>query len=72
MNQKKAKKIRKLVNPQSPISRRVYQRLKKAYSSIPSNKKQEFLDAAEFLLNNTQKHMEQKESRGAMDQEDQG
>jgi hypothetical protein len=70
MNQKKAKKIRKLVNPQSPISRRVYQRLKKAYTLIPSNKKQEFLDAAEFLLNNTAKPVEQKENRSAVDQED--
>lgn len=38
-----AKRIRKLVNPQNPASRRVYRRLKKAYNTLPHDKKGQFL-----------------------------
>lgn len=38
-----AKQIRKLVNPENPASRRVYRRLKKAYNTLPHNKKGQFL-----------------------------
>jgi hypothetical protein len=38
-----AKQIRKLVNPENPASRRVYRRLKKAYNTLPHNKRGQFL-----------------------------
>jgi hypothetical protein len=38
-----AKKLRKLVNPENPITRRVYRRLKKEYSSLSKDKKAEFM-----------------------------
>jgi hypothetical protein len=38
-----AKQIRKLVNPENSASRRVYRRLKKAYNTLPHNKKGQFL-----------------------------
>lgn len=37
-----SKKLRKLVNPSNPISRRVYRRLKREYSSLSKTKKVEF------------------------------
>lgn len=42
-----AKKLRKLVNPETPITRRVYRRLKKEYSSLSKDKKVQFMGALE-------------------------
>lgn len=42
------KRIRRLVNPQTPAARRVYRRMKKAYASLPHNKKGQFLKVLEL------------------------
>ena len=43
MNKKAAKKIRSIINPSDPISRRVYRRAKEQYKKVPSNLKQDFI-----------------------------
>jgi hypothetical protein len=35
MNKTTSKKLRAIVNPEDPVSRRVYRRLKKQYSKLP-------------------------------------
>jgi hypothetical protein len=70
MNQRKAKEIKQMIDPSNPISRRVYRRLKKAYSKTPENKRSDFLDAARILLQQSKESLEQEKSGGALDQED--
>lgn len=52
MNNKKAKKLRKILNPDNPISKRVYRRAKRAYSRLPENAKGDFLMGIEAMLAN--------------------
>lgn len=54
MNQRAAKKIRKIINPQDAITKRVYRRAKKAFKKINSPEaKRDFLLALENLHTNT-------------------
>jgi hypothetical protein len=39
MRKTAVKALRKIINPSSPISRRVFRRLKKKYNSIPHNER---------------------------------
>ena len=54
MNQKSAKRLRKLINPQDATSRRAYRRLKKTYTRIKDlNAKEDFLFMVENLQNSS-------------------
>jgi hypothetical protein len=50
MNNKKAKKLRKIINPENPISKRAYRRAKKAYSRLPEKAKGDFLMGMEAIF----------------------
>ena len=50
MNNRTAKKIRKIINPQDAITRKVYRRDKKQYNKTPKNLKAEFLSSLSLLL----------------------
>lgn len=50
MNQRMSKKLRKLINPQDPVSKRTYKRLKKSFAKISDPKaQQDFIDSIENL-----------------------
>lgn len=51
MNGKKAKQIRKIVQPQDSITRRVYRRAKKQYNKTPRSLRAEFVSELKRLLN---------------------
>jgi hypothetical protein len=65
MNQRVAKKLRKICNPVDPVSRRVYQRLKSQYKSLPHYAKRDFLN----LLQQTTFSMDEEQGGGVLDQE---
>jgi hypothetical protein len=52
MNSKKAKKLRKILSPDNPISKRAYRRAKKAYSRLPEKAKADFLMGLEAMFAN--------------------
>jgi|TARA_R110000787_G_scaffold95938_2_gene199138 predicted secreted protein len=47
MNQKTARRIRKICNPVDEVSKRVYRRLKQQYKKLPNHAKANFLDLIE-------------------------
>lgn len=51
MNNKVAKRIRKITGYQDDITRKVYRRAKKQYTKTPKNLKKSFLDSLESMLN---------------------
>jgi hypothetical protein len=50
MNNKAAKKIRSIINPEDAITRKVYRRAKKQYKKTPKPLRAEFLSALEKML----------------------
>lgn len=50
MNNKTAKKIRKIIKPEDQITRRVYRRAKKQYTKTPRPLKAQFISELEDLL----------------------
>lgn len=50
MNNKKAKKLRKILSPENPISKRAYRRAKKIYSRLPEQSKTDFLMGLEAMI----------------------
>jgi len=52
MNNKKAKKLRKILSPENPISKRAYRRAKKIYSRLPEESKADFLMGLEAMVAN--------------------
>jgi hypothetical protein len=53
MNKRTTKKIKQVIGDMStPISRRVYRRLKKEFSKIPSSERDLFIDLFDKSLNN--------------------
>ena len=65
MNQRVAKKLRKICNPIDPVSKRVYRRLKKQYTRLPHYAKRDFIK----LLEETVFNMDPKQGGGILDQE---
>ena len=51
MNNKKAKELRKLINFDDDISKRVYKRLKKQYKKLSANAKPIFISEIKKTLN---------------------
>jgi hypothetical protein len=51
MNNRIAKRIRKIINPSDPISRRVYRRAKEQYKKVPSPMKNKFLISLDKTIN---------------------
>ena len=51
MNNKISKKIRKIINPQDSITRKVYRRAKKQYIKTPKQLRKEFLSSLSSILN---------------------
>jgi len=47
MNQKAAKRLRKICNPVDVVSKRVYNRLKDQYNNLPDHAKRNFIDLIE-------------------------
>jgi len=47
MNQKAAKRLRKICNPVDIVSKRVYRRLKDQYNNLPNHAKRNFIDLIE-------------------------
>jgi hypothetical protein len=47
MNQKTARRIRKICNPVDEVSKRVHRRLKRQYKKLPNHAKANFLDLIE-------------------------
>jgi len=52
MNNKKAKKLRKILSPENPISKRAYRRAKRIYSRLPEESKVDFLMGLEAMIAN--------------------
>jgi hypothetical protein len=52
MNNEVAKKIREIIKPQDPTTRRVYRRAKKQYMKTPKHLRAEFLLSLSELLSN--------------------
>ena len=52
MNNKKAKQLRKLLPPETPVSKRAYRRAKKIYSRLPAAARQDFLAGLEAMVSN--------------------
>lgn len=50
MNNKKAKRLRKMLSPENPISKRSYRRAKKLYSRLPEESKLDFLTGIEAMI----------------------
>jgi len=50
MNNKVAKKIRKITGAEDAITRKVYRRAKKQYTKTPKNLRKDFLDSLESML----------------------
>ena len=51
MNNKKAKKLRQILSPENPISKRAYRRAKKIYNRLSEVGKRDFLDGLQALVN---------------------
>lgn len=51
MNNKKAKKLRKILPPENPVSKRAYRRAKKIYSRLSQEGKRDFLAGLEATVN---------------------
>jgi len=64
MNQRVAKKLRKICNPVDPVSRRVYQRLKSQYKSLPHYAKRDFIN----LLKETTFNLDSEQGGIVLDQ----
>lgn len=52
MNNKKAKKLRQILPPENPMSKRAYRRAKKIYTRLPENAKADFLAGLEAMTSN--------------------
>ena len=63
MNQRVAKKLRKICNPVDPVSKRVYRRLKKQYTRLPHYAKRDFLN----LLKQTTFNLEPEQGGSLLD-----
>jgi hypothetical protein len=55
MNQKSAKKLRKLLTPQDgdEISKRAYRLAKKRFKKLPAEEKAKFIKHLEYMINST-------------------
>ena len=54
MNNRAAKKIRKIINPQDSITRKVYRRAKKQYNKTPKKLRADFLASLSLILDGNQ------------------
>jgi hypothetical protein len=50
MNNKKAKKLRQILSPENPISKRAYRRAKKIYTRLSEVGKKDFLAGLEAMV----------------------
>jgi len=66
MNQRVAKKLRKICNPIDPVSKRVYRRLKRQYTRVPHHAKRDFIELLESTF--AQINLDKEESRIVLDQ----
>jgi hypothetical protein len=55
MNNRIAKKIRKITGSEDAITRKVYRRAKKQYAKTPKNLKKDFLKSLELMLSGKKK-----------------
>tara|TARA_R100001509_G_scaffold164221_1_gene141034 strand:+ start:672 stop:884 length:213 start_codon:yes stop_codon:yes gene_type:complete len=70
MNQRVAKRLRKICNPVDTVSKRVYRRLKKQYTKVPHHAKRDFLDLLETTFKEIGKvSLDEKQSGVVLDQE---
>ena len=70
MNQRVAKKLRKISNPVDTVSKRVYRRLKKQYTQLPHHAKRDFLDLLEATFAEIGKvRLDEKQSGVVLDKE---
>ena len=54
MNQRTAKRLRKLIEPEDSISKKVYRRLKKSWNQLHTKEeKDNFFEGLETLINTT-------------------
>tara|TARA_R110002020_G_scaffold309790_2_gene525696 strand:- start:1739 stop:1927 length:189 start_codon:yes stop_codon:yes gene_type:complete len=54
MNQRSAKRLRRLIQPQDEKSEKVYRRLKKSFNSLSTKEEKEnFFEGIETLINTT-------------------
>ena len=67
MNQRVAKKLRKICNPIDPLSKRVYRRLKRQYTRVPHHAKRDFIELLESTF--SQISLGQEQSRVVLDKE---
>ena len=67
MNQRVAKKLRKICNPIDPVSKRVYSRLKRQYTRVPHHAKRDFIELLESTF--SQIDLDKEQSRRVLDQE---
>ena len=67
MNQRVAKKLRKICNPIDPVSKRVYRRLKRQYTRVPHHAKRDFIELLESTF--SQINLDKEQSRSVLDQE---
>jgi|TARA_B100000131_G_C17680548_1_gene436316 hypothetical protein len=51
MNRRISKKLKSIVDPQDPVSKRVYKRLKKQYKRLSKDARPLFLEQADYILN---------------------
>ncbi len=66
MNQRVAKKLRKICNPIDPVSKRVYRRLKRQYTRVPHHAKRDFIELLESTF--AQINLDKEQSRIVLDQ----
>ena len=70
MNQRVAKKLRKICNPIDPVSKRVYRRLKRQYTKVPHHAKRDFIELLESTFSELGKiHLDEKQSGIVLDKE---
>jgi len=67
MNQRVAKKLRKICNPIDPVSKKVYRRLKRQYTRVPHHAKRDFIELLESTF--SQIDLDKEQSRRVLDQE---
>lgn len=65
MNQRVAKKLRKICNPIDPVSKRVYRRLKRQYTRVPHHAKRDFIELLESTF--AQINLDKEQSRIVLD-----
>jgi len=51
MNKQASKRIRKIINPQDEVTRRVYRRAKKQYVKVPKALREDFLKSLDSMIN---------------------